>query len=103
MLFDKDEDGNVSLAELGVVMRSLGQRPTGKTGAEALVWSRLVHNGINVYILFSRMCAEAELKQMLEEVDENGNGVIEFNEFLQLMSRKSKGAEGENELKEAFR
>lgn len=30
MLFDKDEDGTVTLAELGVVMRSLGQRPSGK-------------------------------------------------------------------------
>lgn len=29
MLFDKDEDGTVTIAELGVVMRSLGQRPTG--------------------------------------------------------------------------
>lgn len=29
MLFDKDEDGSITLAELGVVMRSLGQRPTG--------------------------------------------------------------------------
>lgn len=30
MLFDKDEDGTVTLAELGVVMRSLGQRPSGE-------------------------------------------------------------------------
>lgn len=30
MLFDKDEDGQITMAELGVVMRSLGQRPTGK-------------------------------------------------------------------------
>lgn len=30
MLFDKDEDGSITLSELGVVMRSLGQRPTGK-------------------------------------------------------------------------
>ncbi|CAG7727457.1 unnamed protein product, partial [Allacma fusca] len=29
MLFDKDEDGMITMAELGVVMRSLGQRPTG--------------------------------------------------------------------------
>lgn len=30
MLFDKDEDGMITTAELGVVMRSLGQRPSGK-------------------------------------------------------------------------
>ncbi len=29
MLFDKDEDGSITMAELAVVMRSLGQRPTG--------------------------------------------------------------------------
>lgn len=30
MLFDKDEDGTITMAELGVVMRSLGQRPSGE-------------------------------------------------------------------------
>lgn len=30
MLFDKDHDGRITEAELGVVMRSLGQKPTGK-------------------------------------------------------------------------
>lgn len=29
LLFDKDEDGRITVAELGVVMRSLGQKPTG--------------------------------------------------------------------------
>ncbi|XP_037026495.1 calmodulin-A-like isoform X2 [Bradysia coprophila] len=74
MLFDKDEDGTITMAELGVVMRSLGQRPT-----------------------------ETELRDMVNEVDQDGNGTIEFNEFLQMMSKKMKGADGEDELKEAFR
>jgi len=30
MLFDKDHDGRITEAELGVVIRSLGKRPTGK-------------------------------------------------------------------------
>lgn len=29
MLFDKDEDGTISLSELAIVMRALGQRPSG--------------------------------------------------------------------------
>lgn len=74
MLFDKDEDGTITMAELGVVMRSLGQRPT-----------------------------ETELRDMINEVDEDGNGTIEFNEFLQMMSKKMKDADGEDELREAFR
>ncbi|XP_039296557.1 calmodulin-A isoform X4 [Nilaparvata lugens] len=74
MLFDKDEDGQITMTELGVVMRSLGQRPT-----------------------------ETELRDMVNGVDQDGNGTIEFNEFLQMMSNKMKGADGEDELREAFK
>uniref|UniRef100_A0A1B6FJB2 EF-hand domain-containing protein n=2 Tax=Cuerna arida TaxID=1464854 RepID=A0A1B6FJB2_9HEMI len=72
MLFDKDEDGTITMAELGVVMRSLGQT-----------------------------LSEGELQNMVNEVDQDGNGTIEFNEFLQMMSKKMK--DGEDELKEAFK
>nr|CAD7569579.1 unnamed protein product [Timema californicum] len=78
MLFDKDEDGTITMAELGVVMRSLGQRPSGKTSL-GLFQNNLV-SGL-----------------------QDGNGTIEFNEFLQMMSKKMKGADGEDELREAFR
>uniref|UniRef100_A0A4D5R9R9 Calglandulin n=1 Tax=Scolopendra viridis TaxID=118503 RepID=A0A4D5R9R9_SCOVI len=74
MLFDKDEDGTITSSELGVVMRSLGQRPT-----------------------------ENELRDMVNEVDVDGNGTIEFNEFLQMMSKKMKDSDSEEELREAFR
>uniref|UniRef100_T1JDJ6 EF-hand domain-containing protein n=1 Tax=Strigamia maritima TaxID=126957 RepID=T1JDJ6_STRMM len=74
MLFDKDEDGTITCLELGVVMRSLGQRPT-----------------------------ENELRDMVNEVDVDGNGTIEFNEFLQMMSKKMKDSDSELELREAFR
>lgn len=40
---------------------------------------------------------------MVNEVDQDGNGTIEFNEFLQMMSKKIKGSDGEDELREAFR
>lgn len=40
---------------------------------------------------------------MVNEVDINGNGQIEFNEFLLMMSKKMKEVESEDELKEAFR
>lgn len=74
MLFDKDEDGTISVTELAVVMRSLGQRPS-----------------------------ETELRDMVNEWDQNGNGTIEFNEFLQMMSKKMQFSDGEDELKEAFK
>ena len=31
MLFDKDEDGVLTFPELNVVMKSLGQRPSGES------------------------------------------------------------------------
>ncbi|XP_060072888.1 calcium-binding protein LPS1-alpha-like [Ylistrum balloti] len=73
-LFDKDGDGFVSSKELGTVMRSLGQNPT-----------------------------EAELQDMINEVDTDGNGTIDFPEFLTMMSRKIFDDDSDAELKEAFR
>ena len=73
-LFDKDGDGTITTKELGTVMRSLGQNPT-----------------------------EAELQDMVNEVDADGNGTIDFPEFLTMMARKMKDTDSEEELKEAFR
>ena len=55
-------------------MRSLGQNPT-----------------------------EAELQDMVNEVDVDRSGTIEFSEFLNLMARKMRDSDSEEQLKEAFR
>ncbi|XP_020829378.1 calmodulin [Phascolarctos cinereus] len=73
-LFDKDSDGCITTKELGTVMRSLGQNPT-----------------------------EAELKSMIGEIDTDGNGTIDFPEFLSMMARKMKDTDSEEEIREAFR
>ena len=73
-LFDRDGDGTVDTKELGTVMRSLGQNPT-----------------------------QTELEDMVREVDADGSGDIDFSEFLQMMSRKMKDTDCEEEIREAFR
>ena len=73
-ILDKDGDGAVTTEELGAVMRSLGQNPT-----------------------------EAELQDMINEVDADGNGTIDFPELLSLMARKMKDTDTEEELVEAFK
>ncbi|KAL0925837.1 hypothetical protein M5K25_004208 [Dendrobium thyrsiflorum] len=72
--FDKDGDGRISIEELASVIRSLDQNPS-----------------------------KEELQDMIDEVDFNGNGTIEFVEFLSLMARKMKETDAEEELKEAFK
>ena len=73
-LFDKDGDGRITSQELGTVMRSLGQNPT-----------------------------EAELRDMIHEVDCDGNGTVDFDEFLLMLQRKMKDSDTEEELRQAFR
>lgn len=75
-LFDRNGDGKISSAELGTVMRSLGANPT-----------------------------QSELADMINEVDEDGNGTIDFAEFASMMHRKMEEdpSTAQEELKEAFR
>merc|ERR1711874_276320 len=49
------------------------------------------------------MGTEAELQDMINEVDADGNGTIDFPEFLSLMARKMKDTDTEEELIEAFK
>ena len=73
-LFDKNGDGYISSDELGTVTRSLGLSPT-----------------------------ESEVRDMISEVDADGSGTVDFQEFLAMMARKMNGMDGEVELREAFR
>ncbi|CAB4057555.1 CALM [Lepeophtheirus salmonis] len=74
-LFDKDEDGVLTFSELNIVMKSLGQRPK-----------------------------EEELLKMVRDVSEDPiYDTIEFNEFLQMMSKQQKYGLDEESIKEAFK
>ena len=73
-LFDKDSSGTITTKELGTVMRNLGQNPS-----------------------------EEELKQLIREVDLNGDGTIDFKEFLCLMVKKMDDTDIDLELHDAFK
>ncbi|TKS76988.1 Troponin C, skeletal muscle [Collichthys lucidus] len=76
-MFDTDGGGDISTKELGTVMRMLGQNPSRE-----------------------------ELDAIIEEVDEDGSGTIDFEEFLVMMVQQLKedqAGKTEEELSECFR
>jgi len=46
---------------------------------------------------------QAELQEMINEVDTDGSGKIEFKEFLDLFAKKMKDPDTEEDLIEAFK
>ena len=44
-----------------------------------------------------------ELNEIVNDIDKDGDGDIDFGEFLRLMSTKLKDAQTEEELLEAFK
>ncbi|VFV33492.1 calmodulin 2 [Lynx pardinus] len=44
----------------------------------------------------------AELQDVINEVDADGNGTIGFPEVLTMMARKMKDTDSEEEIREAF-
>ena len=45
---------------------------------------------------------EEELEEIIREVDIDGNGEVDFNEFVLLMSKRLKATEQEDNLQDAF-
>ena len=72
--FDTDHDGVINAKELGPVLRAIGQNPT-----------------------------EAELQDAINEVDVDGSGAVEWEEFCVLIYRKMREKDPENEIKQAAR
>lgn len=46
--------------------------------------------------------SQTELEDILNEIDKDGSGSIEFDEFLSMMGRKVQQADSESELRAAF-
>merc|ERR1712066_733403 len=76
-IFDEDGGGDISTRELGRVMKLLGQNPSPQ-----------------------------QLQQIVLEVDQDGSGTIDFDEFLIMMVMQLEGDKKDDdveELKEIFR
>ncbi|KAK2702930.1 hypothetical protein QYM36_018490 [Artemia franciscana] len=72
-LFDQDGNGHITTSELTAVMKCLGQNPT-----------------------------DAEILAIIKEVDADGNGTIEFSEFVIAMAKSVNDIDAEKEIKEVF-
>jgi len=73
-IFDKDGDGSITIKELDIVMRTLGQETSQDT-----------------------------LEKMIKDVDDDESKTIDFREFLGLMEKKIRENDTEAELLEAFK
>lgn len=73
-IFDKDQDGYITIKELAEIMRNLGNPPT-----------------------------EGEIQDMIAEVDIDGNGNINFQEYISLMARRMRDGDLEEEMKQVFK
>lgn len=72
-LFDINHDGTITTSELGTALRNLGQNPT-----------------------------EAELQQVILELDKDKNGTIEFDELMELITKNMNRIDPQNECREIF-
>ena len=73
-LVDLDKGGTISKEELKQLMNTLGLKPT-----------------------------QEELNQMVDEIDADGNGEIDFDEFVTVMSRKVNTSYTPTQVKAAFK
>ena len=73
-MFDTDGSGSIDAKELKVAMRALGFEPK-----------------------------RDEIKKMIADLDTEGNGVIDYNDFLDLMTVKMAERDPMEEMMKAFR
>ncbi|KAJ7883401.1 calmodulin [Mycena olivaceomarginata] len=115
-LFDKDGDGTITTKELGTVMRSLGQNPTegelqdmflsmmarkmrdtdseeeikeafkvfDKDGNGCISAAELRHVMTNL----GEKLSDNEVDEMIREADVDGDGQINYEEFVKMMLSK---------------
>merc|ERR1712072_804409 len=72
-LFDTDKSGTIDAMELSFCIRALGFNPT-----------------------------KDEIRDMLDKIDQDDNGTVEFDEFVDLLSGRMDRKDPEEEMKDGF-
>mmetsp|Transcript_32035 Transcript_32035/g.51456 ORF Transcript_32035/g.51456 Transcript_32035/m.51456 type:complete len:159 (+) Transcript_32035:27-503(+) len=73
-LFDLNKNGKITHKELKKIMQGLGQNPT-----------------------------EVEIDELIKEIDADGDGQIDFDEFLAMLTRKANTNQIEDDIEKAFK
>ena len=73
-IFDKNNDGQITQDELKQLLNNIGQKPS-----------------------------DSEIQDMINEIDIDGDGKINFDNFITLMKKKLRDHDNEEELIETFK
>lgn len=104
-LFDKDGDGVITTKELGTVRACvlwanpricMGQQHQQNHAYKLCVLMQVMRS-------LGQNPSDMEIQDMINEIDEDGNGTIDFNEFMMLMVRKMQSSTIDDELRDAFK
>merc|ERR1712029_915281 len=83
-MFDADHDGEITVHELGRVMRNHGLNPTDDELSDMIRNVRVAQN-------------------LIRNVDKRGNGAIDFNEFVEMMLLPRDPKVDDDDVVHAFR
>ncbi|RVW20330.1 putative calcium-binding protein CML20 [Vitis vinifera] len=111
-LFDIDESGTIDAKELSLAMRALGFEMTDAVmsiSLSTIFWKSL----ISVYVgMGGLVCQDdasnlnhlllCQIEQMIKDVDKDGSGAIDFDEFVYMMTTKIGERDTKEELMKAF-
>ena len=102
VIFDKDGDGTIDSKELSTVLRAMGYNPSKVRLRERIVDEDDDDDEGDDTGDDDDYDEQEEVREMVDQVDVDGSGSIEFLEFLLLMGRMIKDIPSDNDLRDVF-